>query len=280
VTDSAKNESLALEIPAFAVTKPTPKDTTVPTITLIGKEANFLNLGTAYVEEGATAIDDVDGDITSNIVTSGTVNTAAEGNYTVSYSVSDAAGNLARKDRIIQVAKKIVGKDTDGDGKADIQDLDDDNDGVLDKHDAFPLDPSERTDLEGDGIGDNADTDDDGNGIDDAQEQSWFIYKNKIAIVAGSRLEIQGLESKPSLGGDMFILTHTFSTDKSAYITANKTGEVHTGFKEGTADDSTLKAGTSFKAGTTSVIKMDADQVVIYTRAKFNKTDSFEIGGK
>ena len=51
--------------------------------------------------------------------------------------------------------------DTDNDGLGDVCDPDDDNDGVLDSEDAFPLDASEDTDSDGDGIGDNADTDED-----------------------------------------------------------------------------------------------------------------------
>jgi ELWxxDGT repeat protein len=47
--------------------------------------------------------------------------------------------------------------DTDGDGIMDLFDPDDDNDGVNDEDDAFPLDPTETVDTDGDGVGDNAD---------------------------------------------------------------------------------------------------------------------------
>ena len=57
--------------------------------------------------------------------------------------------------------------DSDGDGIPDSIDPDDDNDGVLDINDAFPLDPSESVDTDGDGIGNNADTDDDNDGVRD-----------------------------------------------------------------------------------------------------------------
>ena len=60
--------------------------------------------------------------------------------------------------------------DTDGDGEADFADVDDDNDGVDDGQDAFPLDPSESLDTDGDGIGNNADTDDDNDGLPDTWE--------------------------------------------------------------------------------------------------------------
>ena len=61
----------------------------------------------------------------------------------------------------------IVDIDTDNDGILNHADNDDDGDGVDDVDDAFPLDPSETSDLDGDGIGDIADTDDDGDGVSD-----------------------------------------------------------------------------------------------------------------
>jgi len=57
--------------------------------------------------------------------------------------------------------------DTDGDGLANGCDTDDDNDGVLDNSDAFPLDPAEWLDTDGDGTGNNADADDDNDGDQD-----------------------------------------------------------------------------------------------------------------
>jgi hypothetical protein len=60
--------------------------------------------------------------------------------------------------------------DTDDDGQGDACDADDDNDGVLDVDDAFPLDDTEWLDTDGDGIGNNADPDDDGDGIPDEQD--------------------------------------------------------------------------------------------------------------
>jgi hypothetical protein len=62
------------------------------------------------------------------------------------------------------------GEDTDGDGIFDNLDKDDDNDGVNDGQDAFPLDRTESVDTDGDGIGNNADTDDDGDGVLDVND--------------------------------------------------------------------------------------------------------------
>ncbi len=90
---------------------------------------------------------------------------AEPGTYIVTLTVKDAAGNSNTDSVSITVQK-----DTDGDGVPDITDPDDDNDGVNDDKDAFPLDPTETADTDGDGIGNNADTDDDNDGVPDAQD--------------------------------------------------------------------------------------------------------------
>ncbi|HCL68123.1 MAG TPA: hypothetical protein DIC49_01300, partial [Gammaproteobacteria bacterium] len=51
-------------------------------------------------------------------------------------------------------------------------DEDDDNDGVPDTLDAFPLDPEESVDTDGDGVGDLRDADDDNDGVTDDQDDS------------------------------------------------------------------------------------------------------------
>ncbi|MBV9216323.1 MAG: thrombospondin type 3 repeat-containing protein [Acidobacteria bacterium] len=60
--------------------------------------------------------------------------------------------------------------DTDHDGAGNACDSDDDNDGVPDVNDAFPLDPTEWVDTDHDGIGNNADLDDDNDGQSDVNE--------------------------------------------------------------------------------------------------------------
>ena len=71
-------------------------DQTSPVITLSGANPQSIELGTAYSELGATATDNIDGDISANISIDATaVNVNTVGNYTVTYNVSDAAGNPA-----------------------------------------------------------------------------------------------------------------------------------------------------------------------------------------
>ena len=54
-----------------------------------------LTVGDSFTDPGATATDNVDGNLTSSIVVTGSVNTATAGIYTLNYNVSDAAGNAA-----------------------------------------------------------------------------------------------------------------------------------------------------------------------------------------
>ena len=70
-------------------------DTTIPVITLAGDATVSLELGTIYTDAGATASDNIDGDITGNITTVNPVDINTAGIYTLTYNVSDAAGNAA-----------------------------------------------------------------------------------------------------------------------------------------------------------------------------------------
>ena len=70
-------------------------DVTPPVITLIGSDIVNIPKDDVYIDAGATAFDNIDGDITSLIVLSGTVNTAIAGLYELSYNVTDSSGNHA-----------------------------------------------------------------------------------------------------------------------------------------------------------------------------------------
>jgi GH35 family endo-1,4-beta-xylanase len=72
-----------------------PVDTTKPVITMLGSPVVTQEVFETYTDAGATATDDVDGDLTSAINVNNTVDTSITGLYTVDYSVSDAAGNAA-----------------------------------------------------------------------------------------------------------------------------------------------------------------------------------------
>ena len=76
------------ELPASA-------DTLSPEIILLGDPEVTLMQGETYADAGATASDTVDGNLTSMIDMSGSVDTSTPGSYELSYSVSDTAGNMA-----------------------------------------------------------------------------------------------------------------------------------------------------------------------------------------
>lgn len=79
------------------------EDTVKPVIALQGDALVKLEVGAVYSDAGAVASDDRDGDITSRLVTTITldgepvaaVDTAVAGTYTYHYNVQDAAGNAA-----------------------------------------------------------------------------------------------------------------------------------------------------------------------------------------
>jgi len=70
-------------------------DTTPPVLTLLGDNPVNLIVGASYTDLGATATDNVDGDVTANIMTVNPVDTTTAGTYTVTYDVNDTAGNDA-----------------------------------------------------------------------------------------------------------------------------------------------------------------------------------------
>ena len=81
----------------------TSADTTPPVISIIGSASLRITEGDTYTDAGATAIDDVSGDLTSSIVTTNPVDTSTPGTYTVTYTVTDAAGNTTTVGRIVTV---------------------------------------------------------------------------------------------------------------------------------------------------------------------------------
>ena len=71
------------------------EDTFQPVITLNGNYEETVNLNNSYVDAGTTAKDNKDGDISSKIVTTGTVNINEKGEYRLYFDVEDNEGNKA-----------------------------------------------------------------------------------------------------------------------------------------------------------------------------------------
>ena len=83
-------------------------DTTAPVITLLGDAEVILNREELYIEAGATAIDDVDGDISGRIQVAGQVLTDNIGIYYLTYSAADNAGNIGSATRAIEVKPNSI----------------------------------------------------------------------------------------------------------------------------------------------------------------------------
>ncbi len=106
-TDS--NDNQTSEIANFDLIEPE-FDTVAPVMTLNGSATIQLTVGDNYIEQGATATDDTDGDITALITQVGSIDTNTEGTYQLTYSVTDAAGNQTSMIRTIEVTPPVIGE--------------------------------------------------------------------------------------------------------------------------------------------------------------------------
>lgn len=80
-------------------------DGEAPVITLNGEDTMVIKQGDPYVELGATAKDNIDGDVSDDIEISGDVDTSTIGTYKITYTVSDSAGNEAVVERTVNVVE-------------------------------------------------------------------------------------------------------------------------------------------------------------------------------
>jgi len=87
------------------VVKVKSQNTEPPVIFLNGQEQIDIKLGMLYTELGAIANDNQDGDLTSQIIISGFVDTDKLGTYYISYKATDSDGNQSQKIRTINVVK-------------------------------------------------------------------------------------------------------------------------------------------------------------------------------
>ena len=78
-----------------------------PTITLNGRSSLAIVEGSNYIELGASANDNQDGDITGDIVVEGDVDTSTIGTYIITYSIVDSDGNKAEVKRTVRVKEDV-----------------------------------------------------------------------------------------------------------------------------------------------------------------------------
>jgi len=79
------------------------QDTTSPVITILGDNPTVISQDAipVYSDAGATAKDNIDGEI--DIQTSGSVDTSTKGEYTITYTATDSSGNTSTAIRTVQV---------------------------------------------------------------------------------------------------------------------------------------------------------------------------------
>ena len=105
VMDQAGNTGTAVRRVVVAPAPvPPASEPAAPTITQIGSNPIILHLGgSPYVEQGAQAFDETDGDLSAFVTTEGSVDTTQPGTYQVTYSVTNSAGLSASVSREVRV---------------------------------------------------------------------------------------------------------------------------------------------------------------------------------
>lgn len=93
-------------------TTTTTTDVVAPVITLSGGNQT-LTVGEDWIDPGYSATDAVDGDLTDDVVVTGTVDTDTVGSYTLTYTATDAAGNVGTAQRTVTVAASAAGLQVD-----------------------------------------------------------------------------------------------------------------------------------------------------------------------
>ncbi|MBR3898133.1 MAG: polysaccharide deacetylase family protein [Bacilli bacterium] len=99
VSDSSKNK-------AKIIRKLTYQDKVAPEIKLNGEEKVSITAGNSFTDPLASATDNCDGDISSNIVTEGSVDSNTPGEYTITYKIKDSSENEISVQRTVTVLKK------------------------------------------------------------------------------------------------------------------------------------------------------------------------------
>jgi hypothetical protein len=185
-TDLQAGADSALTLNAVLYTVAAVDEGFAPGLYLLGANPLELELASVFSDPGAEAFDYEDGDLSARVTTTGSVDTSAVGEYTLTYLVSDTDGKRSSATRTVLIKNS---DDRDGDGIPNDQDaypdislggyVDTDGDGAPDQCDAACLlagmeaDPCPDIPLETscpvDG-GTDIETDSDGDGLSDSRE--------------------------------------------------------------------------------------------------------------
>jgi len=84
------------------------KDNEKPKITLNGNSEMYISVGNNFDDPGVSVEDNCDKEVSNNIKTEGSVNTNEAGEYQITYSVTDNAGNIESVTRKVIVSNGII----------------------------------------------------------------------------------------------------------------------------------------------------------------------------
>jgi peptidoglycan/xylan/chitin deacetylase (PgdA/CDA1 family) len=101
VSDSSNNKTTKVRIIKTG-------DNTPPDIKITGGDSEVVYINKPYKEKGAVAIDNCDGDITSQLEIKNDINIHEKGSYFVTYRVTDSSGNMTEKSKSVVVRKPQV----------------------------------------------------------------------------------------------------------------------------------------------------------------------------
>ncbi len=101
VKDSSNNEAKKIRTLIF-------DDKEGPTVNLKGNKTEIISVGDNYIDSGATATDNCDGEISTKLVMSGKVDTSKIGTYNITYSAVDSKNNQGSATRVVTVKNKVV----------------------------------------------------------------------------------------------------------------------------------------------------------------------------
>lgn len=90
-----------------------------PALILNGSSQINISQGSVFTDPGATAIDGVDGNLTSMVVVTMTLDSTRAGAQTIEYAVVDRAGNISRIQRQVEVTAVDPNADGNANGIAD-----------------------------------------------------------------------------------------------------------------------------------------------------------------
>jgi peptidoglycan/xylan/chitin deacetylase (PgdA/CDA1 family) len=82
-------------------------DPIAPELKLKGASKITLRVGQKYKEQGYTATDNCDGDLSDKVIVQGSVNTAKAGSYTLVYTVKDTYNNTVSVSRTVNVKGSV-----------------------------------------------------------------------------------------------------------------------------------------------------------------------------